>query len=202
MKPIFIIGYMACGKTTFGRALARQTGCRFIDLDFYIEQRFRKPIKEIFSERGEAEFRRIETAMLREIGEFEDVVIACGGGTPCFNDNMDYMLGQGTTIFLEASPERIVERLQINNSRRPLMAGKSGEQLMADAMAGLLHRLPHYRRAHITFSGEHLENRREIDSSVAGFLRKHPELGTINNNLHLNCTDTNKSDMNILSDNG
>lgn len=123
--PLFILGYMACGKTTFGRALARATGREFIDLDFYIEQRFHKSIPEIFAERGENEFRRMESAMLREVGEFENVIIACGGGTPCFNDNMDYMLGQGTTLFLEASEEKIVSRLIENSSRRPLMAGKS-----------------------------------------------------------------------------
>ncbi len=192
MKPIFITGYMASGKTTFGRALARQTGRRFIDLDFYIEQRFRKTIREIFSEKGEAEFRRMETAMLREAGEFEDVVIACGGGTPCFNDNMDYMLERGETIFLEATPERIVERLLINNARRPLMAGKSAEEMMAETLAGLKRRDCHYRRAKVTFSGEHLENRREIDASVAGFLKQHPEMGSLKDINPINCTATEK----------
>ena len=62
--PLFIIGYMACGKTTFGRALARATGREFIDLDFYIEQRFRMSISRIFAEKGEEEFRRMESAML------------------------------------------------------------------------------------------------------------------------------------------
>lgn len=80
---IFLIGYMASGKTTLGRALARELGFRFIDLDFYIEQRFRHRIPELFAHNGEAGFRDIEGRMLRESGEFCDTVVSCGGGTPC-----------------------------------------------------------------------------------------------------------------------
>lgn len=174
MQPVFITGYMASGKTTFGRALARATGRRFIDLDFYIEQRFRRTISRIFAEEGEERFRNMESAMLRETGEFEDVVIACGGGTPCFHGNMDYMLGRGVVIFLETSRERIAARIMANNSRRPLMAGKSAEEITAAIADGLAGRLPHYRRAHITYSGENLEDRRQISDSVARFLRDHP----------------------------
>ncbi len=173
-RPIFITGYMASGKTTFGRALARATGRQFIDLDFYIEQRFRKTIREIFAERGEEAFRRMESAMLREVGEFEDVIIACGGGTPCFNANMDYMLGAGTTVFLEASVERIITRLVINSVRRPLMAGKSEAELREAVEAGLRERMEHYQRAEIHFSGERLEDRDQISTTVERFLAKYP----------------------------
>ncbi len=168
--PLFILGYMACGKTTFGRALARATGREFIDLDFYIEQRFHKSIPEIFAERGENEFRRMESAMLREVGEFENVIIACGGGTPCFNGNMDYMLRQGTTLFLEASEERIISRLLINSSRRPLMAGKKPDEIRRSVRDGLAERMPFYTRAHIRFSGEELEDRNQISDTVTKFL--------------------------------
>lgn len=174
--PLFILGYMACGKTTFGRALARATGREFIDLDFYIEQRFHKSIPEIFAERGENEFRRMESAMLREVGEFENVIIACGGGTPCFNDNMDYMLGQGTTLFLEASEERIISRLLINSSRRPLMAGKKPDEIRQAVRDGLAERMPFYTRAHIRFSGEELEDRNQISLSVSNFLASYTSI--------------------------
>lgn len=128
VAPIFIIGYMACGKTTFGKALAKAKGWEFIDLDFYIEQRFRMPITRIFAEKGEREFRRMESAMLREVGEFENVVVACGGGTPCFMGNMEYMNGRGLTVWLEATVERTVARLLVNNSRRPLMAARANRR--------------------------------------------------------------------------
>lgn len=169
-SPIFIIGYMACGKTTFGRALAKKLNREFIDLDFYIEQRFRKRIPEIFGERGEDGFRRIERNMLQEAGEFENVVISCGGGTPCFFDNMDYMLERGTTVWLQASEQRITERLLINSTNRPLMKGKSKEEIEKAVAEGLMARTPHYSRAGIHFSGEYLEDRRQIDTTIERFV--------------------------------
>lgn len=169
-NPFFIVGFMACGKTTFGRALARRLNRQFIDLDFYIEQRFRKSIREIFAEKGEAEFRRMEREMLREVGEFDNVVVACGGGTPCFSDNMDYMSQRGLTVWLEASEERIVERLMANNSRRPLMAGKNQSELQEAVHAGLAARFPHYSRATVRFSGEQLEDRHQIADTVSTFI--------------------------------
>ena len=100
--PIFLIGYMGTGKSTLGRAVARLGDIRFIDLDHYIEGRFHRSVSQLFEERGEDGFRKVEQAMLHEVGEFEDVIIACGGGTPCFFDNMDYMNSRGLTILLEA----------------------------------------------------------------------------------------------------
>ena len=88
MKRIFLIGYMGAGKTTMGKSLAQVMGLRFIDLDNFIEARHSKTIKEIFAEVGEEGFRQIERNMLHEVAETEDTVIAVGGGTPCFFDNM------------------------------------------------------------------------------------------------------------------
>lgn len=167
---MFIIGYMASGKTTFGRALAHRMGREFIDLDFYIEQRFRKTIAEIFSEKGEEEFRRMETAMLRETGEFDNVVISCGGGTPCFNNNMEYMLSRSDVVWLDATVDRIVERLVINSSRRPLIKGKSPEEIRQTVKKGLSDRIGFYSKANIRFSGEHLEDKRQIANAIDRFL--------------------------------
>lgn len=169
-KPLFIIGYMACGKTTFGRALARAAGRDFIDLDFYIEQRFRMPISQIFAQKGEEEFRCMESAMLREAGEFENVVVACGGGTPCFNGNMEYMNARGVTVWLEASVDKMVRRLVANNSRRPLMAGKKEHEICEEVTRGLAERKRYYSQALVRFSGECLEDRRQIDEAVSAFL--------------------------------
>lgn len=170
---IFVIGYMACGKTTFGRALAKALGRDFIDLDFYIEQRFHASIRDIFANRGEDAFRQMEKNMLREVGEIENVVIACGGGTPCFNSNMDYMLAVGRVIFLEASPQRIVQRLIINRSRRPLLADVPEEELLAQVNDGLSSREQYYSRAHIHFNGNQLENRHQIDNTISEFLSQY-----------------------------
>ena len=101
MMRIFLTGYMGAGKTTLGKAFAREMNVPFIDLDWYIEERFHKSIRELFTERGEASFRELERNMLHEVGEFEDVVVSTGGGTPCFFDNMEYMNGCGQTVFLD-----------------------------------------------------------------------------------------------------
>ncbi len=175
-SPIFIIGYMASGKTTFGRALAKVTHREFIDLDFRIEQRFHTTVSDLFKTRGEEEFRRIEAGMLREIGEMEDVIISCGGGTPCFHGNMDFMLDMGVTVWLEATPGRIVERLIRNRSRRPLMATKPEEELRDAVEHGLAERRNVYSRAALRFSGEELENRHQISESVSRFFAENPHL--------------------------
>ena len=97
MKRVFLIGYMGSGKTTLGKAYSAATGLQFVDLDWYIEERMHKSISDLFAERGEDGFRLLEQKMLHEAGEFENVLIACGGGTPCFFDNMDYMNHTGET---------------------------------------------------------------------------------------------------------
>ena len=88
MQRIFLIGYMGVGKTTLGKALADRTGLSFIDLDLFIEGRYRKTIRQIFEAEGEEAFREIERKALHEVAEFEDIVLSTGGGTPCFFDNM------------------------------------------------------------------------------------------------------------------
>ena len=101
MIRIFLLGYMGAGKTTLGKAFARAMGLTFVDLDWYIEERFHKTVGQIFRERGENGFREVEKRMLHEVGDFENVVISVGGGTPCFFDNMDYMNEIGKAVFLD-----------------------------------------------------------------------------------------------------
>lgn len=168
--PVFIMGYMGSGKTTFGRALAKALGREFIDLDGYIVNRFRRSVNEIFAERGEEGFRTLEASMLREAGEFEGVVVACGGGTPCFAGNMDYMLSRGLTVYLDTPLDCIVRRLVTNPHKRPLLKGLSPEGITKLVREQTEAREPYYSRAAVCFSGEELENRREIDNSVAAFI--------------------------------
>ncbi len=176
MKPIFLIGYMASGKTTLGRALAREMGVEFIDLDFYIEQRFRAPISRLFAERGEEWFRRIEGNMLREVGEMEDVVISCGGGTPCFGENMEYMQDRGTTVWVDTTVDCIVRRLLVAKVRRPLTEGKTPEELKEFVEKHLTSRLPYYQAARIHFQGDQLETRAQIARTVSHLLPLLPQI--------------------------
>lgn len=166
MKRIFLIGYMGSGKTTLGKAYARAMQLQFIDLDWYIEERFHKTVQELFEERKEDGFREIERNMLHEVAEFEDVIIACGGGTPCFFDNIEYMNGKGETVFLDASPEVLFRRLKIAKSKRPLLMDKSDEELMDVIQNALRVRIPFYSQAKYVFNAESLEDREQISCSV------------------------------------
>lgn len=130
MIRIILIGYMGAGKTTIGKTLAKQLGVPFYDLDWYIETRMRKKVKQIFDEKGEEGFRIIEKNMLHEVAEFENVVLACGGGTPCFFDNMEYMVGQGDVIYLKGTPEVLFRHLKMGKGVRPLLLGKNDEELL------------------------------------------------------------------------
>ena len=130
MTRIILIGYMGAGKTTIGKILAKDLGIPFYDLDWYIETRMRKKVKQIFDERGEEGFRVIEKNMLHEVAEFEDVVLACGGGTPCFFDNMEYLVGQGDVVYLRGTPDVLFRHLKMGKGVRPLLLGKSDEELL------------------------------------------------------------------------
>ena len=166
MKRIILIGYMGAGKTTLGKSLARHLGLEFIDLDWYIENRFHQSVSQLFATRGEEGFRKIEQNMLHEVAEFEDVVISAGGGTPCFFDNMDYMNQMGETIFLDAGVKVLFRQLKVAKQQRPLLAEKTDEELMTFIVEALQKRLPFYTKAKHVFNGEQLEDRHQIQQSV------------------------------------
>lgn len=166
MTRIFLIGYMGAGKTTLGKAFARAMGLTFVDLDWYIEERFHKTVGQIFAERGEEGFRELEKRMLHEAGDFEDVVISVGGGTPCFFDNIDYMNQAGETVFLDVDNKVLFRRLKVAKQQRPLLANKTDEELMAFIQEALQKRLPYYTKTKHVFNGEFLESRRQIQDSV------------------------------------
>ena len=153
---------MGAGKTTVGRALARELGVDFYDLDWYIEDRFHKKIPDIFAEKGEEGFRDIERKMLHEVAEFENVVVSCGGGTPCFFDNMDYMNAQGETVFLNAEPSVLKEHLLMGKSQRPLIHGKSPEELEEYIDKSLTERLPFYAKAKHSIGVDVIHTREDI----------------------------------------
>lgn len=168
MKRIILVGYMGSGKTTVGKALSKETGMMFYDLDWYIESRMRKSVSQIFAEKGEEGFRKIEYNMLHEVAEFEDVIISCGGGTPCFFDNMDYLNQQGDVIYLKATPETLYKHLLMAKVERPLLKGKSSEELIAYITEHLNERAPFYEKARYTLDVNVLDEYDKIKDSVEG----------------------------------
>lgn len=166
MKAIILIGYMCVGKTTIGKELAKRRGQMFYDLDWYIEERFRKRVPQIFAEEGEEAFRKKERNMLHEVAEFENVVVSCGGGTPCFFDNIDYMNQAAEVIYLKASPETILSHLKISKGKRPLLEGMTPEELQTFVTDQIQAREDFYLRARHVVDVDVLDSAEKINRLV------------------------------------
>lgn len=164
---------MASGKTTFGRALAKALGLDFIDLDEYICLKTGKTIPQIFSQEGEDYFRTLESQALIEVcSSKEPAIVACGGGTPCFGDNISLMNSAGITVWLDADRDAILRRLREDCANRPLVASlDAGGELERYVGDNLSRRLPFYSHAKIRFDSSHLESAEEISNSVAEFMK-------------------------------
>lgn len=162
MKRVFLIGYMGAGKTTVGKDLSRFSGYSFIDLDYYIEERYHKTVSQIFAEKGEDEFRKIEQKMLHEVSEFENVIISTGGGTPCFFDNIDFMNTCGTTIYLKVSVDELAARLEVCKHTRPILKDRSGEDLKRFISENLEKRRSFYEKASVVFDGNKMDTEADI----------------------------------------
>lgn len=172
MRPLFLIGYMGCGKTTLGRAVAQRVSMPLIDLDDYIEQRAGRTVSEIFATEGEAAFRALEREALAEVSAMSDVIVACGGGTPCQPGLMDAMLAAGTTVWLEAPIPVLARRLAEGKAQRPLIASLDDADLPPFIAEALGKRAPHYRRAAARFDSSRLETADEIAASAEKFINQ------------------------------
>ena len=166
MTRIILIGYMGAGKTTVGRALAKELAVPFYDLDWYIESRRHKSVPQLFEELGEEAFRKIEYNMLHEVAEFEDVVISCGGGTPCFFDNMDYMNRQAQVVYLKADTSVLIDHLRMARVERPILKGKTGEQLATFIQEHVSEREPYYNKAQYIFDVSLMDNYEKIQNTI------------------------------------
>lgn len=174
-RIIFLLGYMGCGKTTLGRAVADSSGVAFIDLDEYVEARAGMSISEIFASQGEAAFRSMEREMLRELAAREDgspMIVACGGGTPCFGDNMELMNCLGTTVHLVAPRWRLFERLSVARAERPLIAALDDAELERFIAEKLDQRLPWYSRAAVEFDSTLLDDEEQVEATSQKFIKQ------------------------------
>lgn len=126
---IYLIGFKNSGKTTAGKKLAKKLDLEFLDLDELIEQNDGRTVPEIYSQDGEDVFREKERLALHQSGQMNNVVISTGGGVPRFYNNMDYMKEKGTTIYLKLDEETLVGRLRVAAKSRPILKGKTPEQV-------------------------------------------------------------------------
>ena len=159
MKTIFLIGYMGSGKTTLGTVLSEELNCRFIDLDDFIEAKHNSTIRNLFERFGEERFRQMEHEALLEVAHMPSVVVACGGGTPCYHNNMSTMNDLGITVFLTTSEECLLARLTLPEAKakRPLIANKTAQEVRQYIHQALTARLPFYSQAAITFDSTDIE---------------------------------------------
>lgn len=163
---------MGAGKSTLGRELNRLTGIGFVDLDDLIEQRYGMSIRDMFAQVGEVEFRRREAETLQSTTQMSNVVVALGGGTPCFGDNMDRILASGTTVYLDVPVEKIYHRLMRGRHKRPLISHLSDTELLAYIDENLARRLPYYTRAEATFDAGALDEEIERQATALLFAKQ------------------------------
>lgn len=145
---------MGAGKSTVGRRLAEEDRLKFFDVDNSIEERTRMDIRDIFAKYGETLFREIETTALKASLNYDHVIVAAGGGLPCFNNNMEWMKAHGTVIYMQLKPAQLIERLIKERSLRPLIAGKTEGELRTYVQDHLSIRIPFYEQAHHTIDAD------------------------------------------------
>ena len=144
---------MGSGKTSVGLKLARKLNRKFLDLDEMIESNEGTSIRRIFEERGEEQFRKLETKYLRQTGNYQDRIVACGGGTPCYHDNMDFMKTNGFTIYLMMTPAALKSRLESTDKKRPLITDMNENELLEFIERKLFERKKWYEQCHLTVDG-------------------------------------------------
>ncbi|MCF8463280.1 MAG: hypothetical protein K9G41_00450 [Flavobacteriales bacterium] len=154
---VFLVGYMASGKSTAAKKLASKLGLQSVDLDAEIEKTNGLTIPEIFKMKGEKQFRKLEQIELRKWIGLDDFVMACGGGTPCFFESMDEMNAAGVTVYLQMTPKAIVDRVQSSKEERPILKGLKADKMLEKVTFQLKKRQPFYSRAQWTVNGINLD---------------------------------------------
>ena len=153
MGLIFLVGFMGCGKTSWGRKLAAGLGYHFIDLDHTLEAKVGSTVAEYFASHGEESFRKLESEILKTTNYPENTIVSTGGGLPCFFDNMDWMNSNGQTVYIQLSPKALGNRLENAKIQRPILQGKKGDELAKFIEHKLAEREGFYLKATHTISG-------------------------------------------------
>lgn len=144
---IYLIGFMGSGKSLVGKKIARELEWKFLDTDELIEEREEKKIREIFRNEGEHRFREIEREVLRGITPKQKMLVSCGGGTPCFFDNMKWMKQHGSVLYLKVEEKILMERLIRERKKKALLEDKTLVQIKSYVVRTLRMRMPFYHKA-------------------------------------------------------
>jgi shikimate kinase len=155
MKNIFLIGMPSSGKSTLGRQLAKQLNFQFVDMDDLIVNQELSSVFEIFKYKGEDYFRQVESKILKSVKPNQKLIIATGGGVPCFFDNMDFIKANGISIFLNVPPEDLLKRIQKSEgNNRPLIDKRKTDEILLDELKKRYEsRLQFYQQADIQIDG-------------------------------------------------
>lgn len=153
-ERIYLCGYMGAGKSSLAKKLASKLGWSAFDLDDIFEEKYKISVGDFFDKYDESLFRKFESTLLKETSGLDKAVIATGGGTPCFYDNMEWMNANGTTVFVNISTKTAVNRILSSKKKRPLVLGKTEEELFLYVEKHYSDRLPYYNKAQVTIKGE------------------------------------------------
>jgi len=154
---VYLIGYMGSGKTTVSRKLASAMNMDVLDLDVLFEERFKIEIANFFNKYDESLFRKLESQLLKETTAYDNVIIATGGGTPCFYNNMEWMNQNGLTVYLRIHPNTALTRLLTSKKKRPLVMNKSESELLDFIKEHMRQRNIFYAQADVVIKGESLD---------------------------------------------
>ncbi|MBI2282492.1 MAG: shikimate kinase [Bacteroidetes bacterium] len=165
---IFLIGMMGTGKTYWCKKLAKKLKVGGYDLDFLIESNEERSIAEIFAESGETYFRRAESKILHWFKDKKSFVLATGGGTPCYHENMQWMNEQGITIWIDEPVDTLLQRLKPEKEHRPLIKALSDEELKQFLTEKLVQRYPFYHQATYHLKGDMIS-----DAGFAKIIKQH-----------------------------
>ncbi len=160
---ICLVGFMGSGKSYIGERLAKLMSYNFVDLDTYIADNEKLTINDIFQKEGENAFRSKENKYLKVLFNEKNTVIATGGGTPCFHNNMDLMCQNGITIYLYANNTILFSRLKKERMKRPLIANTTDKELFEIIETKVAERSPIYEQAEAIFEIKNLEDDKVID---------------------------------------
>jgi shikimate kinase len=154
---VFLIGFMGSGKTHIGKQLAQLLDYLFVDTDSLIENTEGISVAQLFENKGETVFRRIESERLKGLSKWDNIIVATGGGAPCFHDNMTFINNSGITVYLKTNPQLLLERLQPETEKRPLISGLSETELLAFIKEKVAAREAYYGQADIIIYQENNE---------------------------------------------